>query len=224
MLGEAGVAHRKVEVFDAEVGERLGPGLAKARLAGRLRRGHGRPREPDRESEPSAADEVGPRSSSPSGPRASAASHIDDEDGSGSSPTASGCSSSTMTRFFAARVDGEIGGYCELYSDRRHRPDRERPHARAVPEPRPRAGAGPARLEASRQRATTSPSCSPTATTGRRSSTASSASTRSARSTASSFVLPQGVDRVRHVQFWTRRRAESWSVEEEWATATRGMR
>ena len=35
------------------------------------------------------------------------------------------------TRFFAGRVDGEIGSYCELYRRARNRPDRGRAHARA---------------------------------------------------------------------------------------------
>ena len=64
VLGEAGIAHRKVEVCDEEVGARLAPEFRGARLAGRVRRGHGRPAAPDREAD-SSVEEVRPEELEP---------------------------------------------------------------------------------------------------------------------------------------------------------------
>jgi ribosomal protein S18 acetylase RimI-like enzyme len=118
VLGEAGVTHRKLEVLDAEAGARLAPGLAKlgwqvecdvVMVAGR---------EPDRDVDLSAAEELSQDELEPAWAEANRDDgHIDDEDvirelADGKRVLASAID----VRFFGARAEGEIGAYCELYS------------------------------------------------------------------------------------------------------------
>ena len=116
VLGEAGVAHRKIEVFDAEVGERLAPGLAKLGWQVECDVVMVASREPDRESDLSAVDEVEPEALEHVWAEANRAGSIDDEDVIQQLAEGKRVLSSTIgARFFAARADGEIGAYCELY-------------------------------------------------------------------------------------------------------------
>jgi ribosomal protein S18 acetylase RimI-like enzyme len=118
VLGEAGVAHRKIEVFDPEVGERLAPGLAKLGWQVECDVIMVASREPDRETDLSVVDEVEPEELEPVWADANRSDgRIDDEDvirqlADGKRVLASAID----VRFFAARAGGEIGAYCELYS------------------------------------------------------------------------------------------------------------
>ena len=117
VLAAAGVAHRKVEVFDAEIGARLAPGLAKLGWQVECDVVMVASREPDRESDLAAVDEVEPEALEPVWAEANRAGNIDDEEV--IQQLADGkrvLSAAIGARFFAARADGEIGAYCELYS------------------------------------------------------------------------------------------------------------
>ena len=118
VLGEAGVAHRKIEVFDGEAGARLAPGLAKlgwqvecdvVMVAGR---------EPDRYVDLSAAEEISQEELEPVWAEANRAEgQIDDEEvirqlAEGKRVLASAID----VRLFGARAEGAIAAYCELYS------------------------------------------------------------------------------------------------------------
>jgi ribosomal protein S18 acetylase RimI-like enzyme len=118
VLGEVGVAHRKLEVLDAEAGARLAPGLAKLGWQVEcdvlmVARGA-----PDREADLSAAEELSHEELVPVWAEANRTEgRIDDEDvihqlAEGKRVLAS----SIDVRLFGARADGEIGAYCELYS------------------------------------------------------------------------------------------------------------
>ena len=118
VLGEAGAAHRKIEVFDPEVGERLAPGLAKLGWQVECDVVMVARREPDREADLSVVDEVEPEELEPVWSEANRSEgHIDDEEvirelADGKRVLASAID----VRFFAAHADGEIGAYCELYT------------------------------------------------------------------------------------------------------------
>ena len=118
VLGEAGLAHRKIEVFDAEVGARLAPGLAKLGWQVECDVVMAAAREPDRDSDFSIAEEVTQDDLEPVWAEANRDDgHIDDEEvirqlAEGKHVLASAID----VRFFGARADGEIGAYCELYS------------------------------------------------------------------------------------------------------------
>lgn len=118
VLGEAGVSHRKLEVFDAEAGARLAPGLAKLGWQVECDVVMVAAREPDREVDFSSAEEVSHDELEPVWAEANRDDgHIDDEDvirelAEGKRVLASAID----IRFFGARAEGEIGAYCELYS------------------------------------------------------------------------------------------------------------
>ena len=118
VLGEAGVTHRKLEVFDAEAGARLAPGLAKLGWQVECDVVMVAAREPDRHVDLSSAEEVSQDELEPVWAEANRdEGHIDDEDvirelAEGKRVLASAID----VRFFGARVEGEIGAYCELYS------------------------------------------------------------------------------------------------------------
>ncbi len=118
VLGEAGVTHRKVEVFDAEVGERLAPGLATLGWQVECDVIMVAAREPDRETDLSVVDELEPEALEPVWAEANRADgNIDDEDvirqlADGKRVLATAIDA----RFLAARAGREIGAYCELYS------------------------------------------------------------------------------------------------------------
>ena len=118
VLGEAGVAHRKIEVFDAEAGERLAPALAKLGWQVECDVVMVAARPPDREPDLSVAEEVSHEQLVPAWAEANRSEgHIDDEEvihqlAEGKRVLASAID----VRFLAARANGEIGAYCELYS------------------------------------------------------------------------------------------------------------
>ena len=118
VLGEAGVAHRKIEVSDSEVGERLAPGLAKLGWQVECDVVMVARRQPDREADLSLVDEVEPEELEPVWSEANRSEgQIDDEEvirelADGKRVLASAID----VRFFAARAGGEIGAYCELYA------------------------------------------------------------------------------------------------------------
>jgi ribosomal protein S18 acetylase RimI-like enzyme len=118
VLGEAGLSHRKIEVFDAEAGERLAPGLEKLGWQVECDVVMVAARAPDREADLSVAEEVSHETLVPVWAEANRSDgHIDDEDvihqlAEGKRVLASAID----VRLFGARADGEIGAYCELYS------------------------------------------------------------------------------------------------------------
>jgi ribosomal protein S18 acetylase RimI-like enzyme len=118
VLGEAGVAHRKIEVFDADAGERLAPGLAKLGWQVECDVVMVATRPPDREGSLSVVDEVTHEELVAVWAEANRSEgHIDDENV--IDQLAEGkrvLASAIDVRFFGARADGEIGAYCELYS------------------------------------------------------------------------------------------------------------
>jgi ribosomal protein S18 acetylase RimI-like enzyme len=118
VLGEAGIAHRKVEVFDAEAGERLAPGLAKLGWRVECDVIMVAAREPDRDADVAVVEEVGRDVLEPIWAEAQRSdSEVGGEDV--IRQLAEGkrvLESAIGARFFAARADGEIGAYCELYS------------------------------------------------------------------------------------------------------------
>jgi ribosomal protein S18 acetylase RimI-like enzyme len=118
VLAQAGVSHRKIEVFDAGAGARLAPGLAKLGWQVECDVVMVAAREPDRDVDLSPAEEVSHEELEPVWAEANRAEgHIDDEDvirqlAEGKHVLASAID----VRFFGARADGELGAYCELYS------------------------------------------------------------------------------------------------------------
>jgi ribosomal protein S18 acetylase RimI-like enzyme len=118
VLGEAGAAHRKIEVFDAEVGEGLAPGLAELGWQVECDVVMVAHREPDREADLSVVDEVEPEELEPVWSEANRSEgHIDDEEVIRELAESKRVLASAIdVRFFAARADREIGAYCELYS------------------------------------------------------------------------------------------------------------
>jgi len=118
VLGESGVAHRKLEVFDAEAGERLAPGLAELGWQVECDVVMVAARAPDREMDLSVAEEVSHEALVPVWAEANRSDgRIDDEDV--IDQLAEGkrvLASAIDVRFFGARADGELGAYCELYS------------------------------------------------------------------------------------------------------------
>jgi GNAT superfamily N-acetyltransferase len=118
VLGEAGITPRKVEVLDAEVGDRLAPGLAKLGWRAECDVIMVAAREPDHDVDPSVVEEVGRDALEPVWAEAQST----DSDVGGEDvirQLAEGkrvLESAIGARFFAARADGEIGAYCELYS------------------------------------------------------------------------------------------------------------
>jgi ribosomal protein S18 acetylase RimI-like enzyme len=118
VLGEAGVTHRKLEVFDADAGARLAPGLAKLGWQVECDVVMVAAHEPDREVDFSSAEEVSQKELEPVWAEANRDDgHIDDEGV--IRELAEGkrvLGSAIDVRLFGARADGEIGAYCELYS------------------------------------------------------------------------------------------------------------
>jgi ribosomal protein S18 acetylase RimI-like enzyme len=118
VLAAAGVAHRKLEVSDAEAGARLAPGLAKLGWQVECDVVMVAARGPDRDVDLSQAEEVSHEELEPVWAEANRADgQIDDEEvirelAEGKRVLASAID----VRFFGARSDGEIGAYCELYS------------------------------------------------------------------------------------------------------------
>ena len=119
ILGPAGLRHRKIELVDPEAGARLEPGFRELGWTVECDVVMAARRPPDRETDTSAVDEV----------------PLDDlvpvwTEGWRAEPQVENeevvrqlvehrrvVAEAVDTRFFAGRVDGEIGSYCELYSE-----------------------------------------------------------------------------------------------------------
>ena len=119
LLGEAGLRHRKVEVWDAGAGARLEPGFVKLgwnRERDVIMVVH---REPDRPVDTSAVEEVGVDDLVPAWTEgwATDPAILNSDVARQLVENKRRLGVETNTRFFAARVDGEVGAYCELYSD-----------------------------------------------------------------------------------------------------------
>ena len=118
VLGATGLAHRKLEVFDAEAGARLAPGLAKLGWQVECDVVMVAARGPDRDVDLSQVEEVSHEKLEPVWAEANRADgQIDDEEvirelAEGKHMLASAID----VRLFGARADGEIGAYCELYT------------------------------------------------------------------------------------------------------------
>ena len=119
LLGDAGVMHRKVEVFDGEAGARLEPGFRTLGWGTECDVIMVARRAPDREIDISAAREVSLDDLAPAWAEAGRGDrYIEDEDVIRQLADGKRVVASVIeTRFFAARADGEIASYCELYSE-----------------------------------------------------------------------------------------------------------
>ena len=111
--------HRKVEVFDDATGARLQPGFAKLGWSSECDVIMVATRPADREVDTSGVDEV---TADELVPTWTESWHLDPHVFSAHVAqqlveNKRRLPETTDTRFFAARVDGEIGAYCELYSD-----------------------------------------------------------------------------------------------------------
>jgi GNAT superfamily N-acetyltransferase len=119
LLGEAGVRHRKVEVFDADAGARLEPGFRALGWNAECDVIMVARRDPDRRLDTSLVEEVTVDELVPAW-----------TDGWRADPDIVGedvarqlvenkrrLSDVVDTRFFATREEGEVASYCELYSD-----------------------------------------------------------------------------------------------------------
>ena len=119
IMRERGFVHRKVEMIDAETGDRLAAGFRKLGWKAECDVIMVARREPDRQADTSIVDEVSVDELVPAW-----------TEGWRSDPDVLGdavirelienkraMNDVVETRFFAARVDGEVASYCELYSD-----------------------------------------------------------------------------------------------------------
>ncbi len=119
ILGDAGLSHRKVEVYDEEAGARLEPGFrdlgwdvhCDVIMVAR--------RDPDRPVDLSLAEEVGIDELEPTWAEGTRNEPYGKDEETVRQLVANKrvVVASRDTRFFAARVDGTIGSYCDLYSD-----------------------------------------------------------------------------------------------------------
>ena len=118
LLGEIGSRHRKVEVFDADAGDRLEPGFRELGWQAECDVLMVARRDPDRPADTSIVDEVTADELVPAwteGWRTDP--HVLDEDVIRQLVESRRRLPEVVdTRFFAAHVDGEVASYCELYS------------------------------------------------------------------------------------------------------------
>jgi len=119
IMGAAGLRHRKVELIDAEIGDRLGPAFQELGWKAECDVVMVAAREPDRSVDTSLVEEVASDELVPAWTEG----WTTDPDVLSDAVTAQLIENRRTlpevvdTRFFGARVDGEIGSYCELYSD-----------------------------------------------------------------------------------------------------------
>jgi GNAT superfamily N-acetyltransferase len=119
ILGAAGLAHRKVELVDEEAGDRLEPQFRELGWEIECAVVMVANREPDRDVDTSIVDEVSIEELMPvwslgwqADPRVQDAEVVRQL-----VENRRVMAEAVDTRFFAGRVDGEIGSYCELYSE-----------------------------------------------------------------------------------------------------------
>jgi ribosomal protein S18 acetylase RimI-like enzyme len=120
LLGEAGLSHRKIEVLDEEAGHRFEPDF-RARgwnVERNLVMPHLRP--PDREADISEVEEVEAADLEPVWAEGIRGEPFGgDEDVVNQLVAHKQVLAAAGARFFAARVDGRVASYCDLYSDSR---------------------------------------------------------------------------------------------------------
>jgi hypothetical protein len=121
ILGAAGLTHRKIELVDAEAGDRLEPRFRQLGWVVECDVIMVARRDPDRDVDTSIVDEVALDELIPvwslgwqSEPMAE-----DDEVLRQLAENRRVLAEAVDTRFFAGRIDGEIGSYCELFSEPR---------------------------------------------------------------------------------------------------------
>jgi len=121
ILGEAGLRHRKIEVYDEEAGARLEPGFQELGWVVSCDLLMVARREPDRPSDTSVVEEVAIEELEPvwsEGIRSEPFGR-DEEVVRQLIDNKRVVVEAIDTRFFAARVDGALVSYCDLYSDGR---------------------------------------------------------------------------------------------------------
>lgn len=119
LLGGAGLRHRKVEVDDAETGSRLEPGFRDLGWDVQCDLIMVAKREPDRQADLSRVEEVSAEELEAVWAEGVRSEPYGDEEEVVAQLVANKrvLMAAIDTRFFAARVDGTIGSYCDLYSD-----------------------------------------------------------------------------------------------------------
>ena len=119
LLGGAGLRHRKVEVLDEVAGARLAEEFRA--LGWHVERDlvlpHRRP--PDREVDVSIVEEVDPETLAPVWAEAMRKDFGSDDDVIRQLSEHKHVLAADGARFFAARIDGVLASYCDLYSDER---------------------------------------------------------------------------------------------------------
>jgi ribosomal protein S18 acetylase RimI-like enzyme len=119
IMGAAGLAHRKVELVDAGVGDRLSDGFRTLGWNQECDVIMVAAREPDRDVDTSLVEEVTVDDLAPAWTGGWTIDPAVDSDAVVRQLVENkrALSKVVETRFFAARVDGEVASYCELYSD-----------------------------------------------------------------------------------------------------------
>jgi ribosomal protein S18 acetylase RimI-like enzyme len=119
IMGAAGLGHRKVELIDAEVGDRLSDGFRKLGWNQECDVIMVASRESDRDVDTSLVEEVTVDDLAPAWSGGWTIDPAVDSDAVVRQLVENkrALSKVVETRFFAARVDGEVASYCELYSD-----------------------------------------------------------------------------------------------------------
>jgi GNAT superfamily N-acetyltransferase len=119
LLGAIGARHRKVELFDAEAGDRLEPGFRELGWNAECDVLMVARRDPDRPVDTSIADEVILEELMPAWTEGwrSDPDVLSEDVVRQLVESRRRLGEVVETRFFAARVDGEVASYCELYSD-----------------------------------------------------------------------------------------------------------
>lgn len=119
LLGGAGLKHRKVEVLDGDAGARLA-GQFRA-LGWHVERDLVMPyrRTPDREPNVSGVEEIDAETLAPTWAEGMRTDFADKEDVVQQLVAHRHALAAAGARFFAARVNGEVASYCDLYSDGR---------------------------------------------------------------------------------------------------------
>jgi len=121
ILGGAGLGHRKVEINDAEVGERLDPGFRDLGWNVQCDLIMVARREPDVQADLSRVEEVHVEELEPAWAEGTRSEPYGSDEEVVEQLVAANrvMMEAVATRFFAARVDGEIASYCDLYSEGR---------------------------------------------------------------------------------------------------------
>jgi ribosomal protein S18 acetylase RimI-like enzyme len=119
ILGDAGLHHRKVEVYDEQEGARLEPGFSKLGWDVHCNVLMVARREPDRPADLTLTEEVGIDELEPVWAEGIRGEPFGKDEETVRQLVANKrvVVASRDTKFFAARVDGRIGSYCDLYSD-----------------------------------------------------------------------------------------------------------